>query len=138
MNSGPYPYRTSQVGAVSIISAASAGSVQFGDRGETDAKLQALAVQRAEDHAKSGNVYFESYEMFERQRPVLVDPAYDAGEVVTVNRINECPIIHVGWIEIIASGSAASILIGNSNRLTGDSRIKHIRQYPKKGANKLP
>jgi spore germination protein PE len=40
----------------------------------------------------------------------------------------------VGCIRVIAAGSASSIQAGNNMRLLGDSRIKHIRQYPKKAA----
>lgn len=126
-----FPIRTAQVGAICVISAASGAAVQFGDRGETNAKLSALAVQRAEDHTSAGDVYFESYPLFNRQLPELTDPLYDTGKLLRYNRTNGSPCILVGYIRIIAAGSASSIQIGNSMRVTSESRIKHIRQYPK-------
>jgi spore germination protein PE len=126
--------RTAVIGFVYVVSAASASAVQFGDRGETAGRLWGLAVQRAEDHLTAGSVYFESYDLFSRPYPVLSDEAFDSGNAVTVKRDNPCQRISVGCIRVIAAGSASSIQAGNNMRLLGDSRIKHIRQYPKKAA----
>lgn len=126
--------RTAVIGFVYIISAASGSAVQFGDRGETFGRLRALAVQRAEDHRTAGNVYFESYDLFRRPYPVLNDEAFDSGNAVSLKRENPCQRLSVGCIRVIAAGSASSIQAGNNMRLIGDSRIKHIRQYPKKAA----
>ncbi|MBH5318099.1 spore germination protein GerPE [Paenibacillus sp. GSMTC-2017] len=129
-NETTYPIRTSEVGIVSIINASSSTTIQFGDRGETNGKLQALAIQRATDHTTSGNVYFESYRIFNRPRPELIDPVYDAGDAIYVNRTNRSPAILVGCIRVIAIGASSSLHIGNSKRVIEDSRIKHIRQFP--------
>ncbi|MFF2887738.1 spore germination protein GerPE [Paenibacillus sp. NPDC057967] len=128
-----HPTRSSQIGAICIISASSSTAVQFGDRRRTDARLMALAVQRKEDHARSGDVYFESYRIFSRPDPILVDPAFDKGRVIRMSRTNCDPCISVGFIRIIAAGNSSSIHIGNGHCVTGNSRIKHIRQYPKEG-----
>lgn len=126
-----YPIRTSNVGSICIISVASAGAVQFGDRAETKGMIRALALQRKEDHTTAGDVFFESYPIFYRPLPVLVDPEFEDGRGVQLIRTNCSPNIIVGNIHVIASGSSASIQIGNGMKLTGESRIKHIRQYPR-------
>lgn len=126
-----YPIRTAKIGAIVIISASQAAAIQMGDRGATNAKLRALALQRQEDHLTSGDVFFESYRIFDRPFSVLTDSEFDNGEVVHINRINALPYITVGYIRVIATGSAASIQAGNGMRYTGESRIKHIRQYPR-------
>jgi spore germination protein PE len=129
--SAAFPPRTSQVGALCIISAGSAATVQLGDRGETRARLRALAVQRKEDHTESGNVYFESYPIFSRHHPILRDPAIESGAYIQTSFENADPCIRVGCIHVIAAGNASSVQIGNGKLVTGDSRIKNIRQYPK-------
>lgn len=126
-----YPTRTSQLGAICIISAATSSAVQFGDRCRTDARLLALALQRKEDHVTSGDVYFESYRMFSRPDPILIDPAFDEGRVIRMSRTHCNPCIRVGFVRVIAAGNSSSIQIGNGHSITGNSRIKHIRQYPK-------
>lgn len=91
----------------------------------------ALAVQRKEDHARSGDVYFESYRIFARPDPVLIDPDFEAGRVIRTTRTHCDPCIRVGFVRVIAAGNSSSIHIGNGHCITGQSRIKHIRQYPK-------
>lgn len=122
--------RTSQVGVLTIIGASSSTMVQIGDRGRTDARIRALAVQRQEEHLTAGEVYFESYEVFSRPLPVLSDPAYEAGEVIRAERKHEQPCIRVGCIRVTAAAVASSIQIGNGRSVRGEARIKHIRQYP--------
>ncbi|WP_165861219.1 spore germination protein GerPE [Paenibacillus paeoniae] len=126
-----HPTRTSQIGAICIISASSSTAIQFGDRCRTDARLMALAVQRKEDHAKSGDVYFESYRIFSRPNPILIDPEFDEGRVIRTTRTNCDPCIRVGFIRVIAAGNSSSIHIGNGQCVSGQARVKHIRQYPK-------
>jgi spore germination protein PE len=126
-----YPIRTSNVGFVLVISASQSAIVQFGDRAETNAKLRAIALQRQEDHLTAGNVFFESYPFFSRRLPELNDPDFDNGQVLQLNRTNCYPNINVGFIHLIAASSSASVQVGNGMCLRGESRIKHIRQYPR-------
>lgn len=126
-----YPIRTARIGAVCLIDVSLSGAVQFGDRGETNARLRALAVQRKEDHTTAGDVFYESYRIFDREWPELVDPEYEAGQVVNIKRVNCNPYITVGYVHVIATGAASSLLAGNSMRAHMESRIKHIRQYPR-------
>lgn len=127
-----YPIRISQIGLVSVVDVSIGAIIQFGDRAEGSPKLNALAVQRAVDHTEAGSVYFESYEIFSRPLPKLIDPAADTGQDVQINRINHCPRINVGCISVVGVGSTSSLLAGNAMRTTAESRIKHIRQYEKR------
>lgn len=126
-----FPIRTSEIALVSIVDVSLSSIVQFGDRGEATPKLKALAVQRAIDHTKAGSVYFESYPIFSRPLPKLVDPEAEARYDVCIQRVNHCPRIKVGCVYVTAVGSTASFLAGNAMRTTAESRIKHIRQYEK-------
>lgn len=126
-----FPIRISQIGLVSIVDVSLGAIIQFGDRGEATPKLKALAVQRAIDHTKAGSVYFESYPIFSRPLPKLIDPIADAGNDVCIRRVNHCPRINVGCVYVTAVGSTSSLLAGNAMRTRAESRIKHIRQYEK-------
>jgi spore germination protein PE len=126
-----YPVRTANVGSICIISVAQACCVQLGDRAVTNAKLRGIALQRLEDHTAAGDVFFESYPLFYRPLPYLDDPEYDNGQVISLHRTNCKPNISVGHIQVIAAGAASSIQAGNGMSLTGVSRIKNIRQFPR-------
>ncbi|MCM3627311.1 spore germination protein GerPE [Paenibacillus glycanilyticus] len=126
-----YPIRLSQIGLVSVVDVSLGAIIQFGDRAEATPRLNALAVQRAIDHTKAGSVYFESYQIFNRPRQKLIDPVAEAGQDVSIRRINHCPRINVGCVFVTAVGSTSSLLAGNAMRTTAESRIKHIRQYEK-------
>ncbi len=126
---GAYPCRTSMLGLLNIVNVSSASVIQLGDREETNAKLQALAVQRQAGHRQSGDAFFESYPIFARERPTLIDAADT--ELIHQTTTHLSPHIHVGIIRVLAVSSAAHVLAGNSCHLVADSRIKHIRQYAK-------
>jgi Protein of unknown function (DUF2772). len=126
-----YPIRISQIGLVSVVDVSLGSIIQFGDRAEATPKLNALAVQRAMDHTKAGSVYFESYPIFNRPLPKLIDPVADAGEDVCIRRFNHCPRINIGCVFVTAVGATSSLLAGNAMRTIAESRIKHIRQYDK-------
>ncbi|MFX3633634.1 MAG: spore germination protein GerPE [Candidatus Pristimantibacillus sp.] len=124
-----YPIRTAEIGRVSIIDVSLSAIIQFGDRGEFTPLLRALAVQRQEDHLVAGNVYFESYSIFNRPLPELIDPAAEGDEAITITRTNHSPSICVGQIKITAVGAASSMQAGNTMCTIAEARIKHIRQY---------
>ncbi|RAP78070.1 spore germination protein GerPE [Paenibacillus montanisoli] len=125
-----YPVRISEVGGLHLTSVGGASVVQIGDRAEVNASLRALAVQRGASHAESGNVYFESYSIFDRETPTW-DPLGTASDEVPafIRTTNRQPAITVGCIEVIAVSSAALVLIGNGLKTKAESRVKHIRQY---------
>ncbi|WP_168119275.1 spore germination protein GerPE [Paenibacillus sp. HB172176] len=128
--SGANEVRTARLGCIRVISIASSGMLQIGDRCETRATINALAVQRAEDHLTAGSVYFESYPFFERPWPSLQDTEFDEDQALELSHVHCSNAILVGAIYLIAAGSSSSILVGNSKKLTATTRIKHIRQFP--------
>ncbi len=108
--------------------------MQLGDRGTTDARLRAIAVQREEDHTVGGIAYFEAYSVFSSELPKFAESDETAAQQVSVQKRYEEPKINVGAITIIAAGSASSILLGNGMKHRAESRIKHIRQFARPGA----
>ena len=124
-----YPIRTAEIGKLCIIDVSLSAIVQLGDRGEATPHLFGLAVQREVSHCKGGEFYFESYSIFNRPLPALVDPAFDNDDVLRIHRTNHCPRISVGCISITAVGAASILQAGNAMRTTSESRIMNIRQF---------
>lgn len=123
-----YPVRVSHLGKINIISASSASIVQFGDRGSVNAKVQALAVQRQQKHSRRGEMFFESYSVFSRPLPEIIEPATEDTRVhMSVTNIQ--PRICVDSVSIIAVSSCGLIFVGNGLTSTSETRVKHIRQY---------
>ncbi|AZN42125.1 spore germination protein GerPE [Paenibacillus albus] len=125
-----FPVRTSEVGGIYVNTVGTASVVQIGDRAEVNASLRALAVQRASDHLISGNVYFESYDIFDRDTPTMNTLINELDTEPDYVRTTNClPTISVGCIEIIAVSSAALLLVGNGLKMKGEARVKHVRQF---------
>ncbi|WP_164744287.1 spore germination protein GerPE [Paenibacillus xylaniclasticus] len=120
--------RTSEVQGICVNTVAQAGILQIGDRSESISVLRAIALQRKEDHPYAGDVFFESYLIFDRPFPAFID-ANDDDSIVVTHRWNACPIISVGCIRITSAGAAAQVVIGTGRTHRSESRIKHIRQY---------
>ncbi|EFM09916.1 spore germination protein [Paenibacillus curdlanolyticus YK9] len=129
------PDRTYEVGGIDINTISQAGVLQIGDRVESTAMLRGLAVQRQEDHPYAGDVFFESYTIFDRSIPVIVD-ANDDDSIVEMERFNACPLLSVGCITITSAGAASQIVVGCQKSHRAESRIKHIRQFA--GRRPLP
>ncbi|MWC29253.1 spore germination protein GerPE [Paenibacillus sp. MMS18-CY102] len=127
--------RTYEVGGIDINTIAQAGVLQIGDRVDSKAMLVGLAVQRQEDHPYAGDVFFESYTIFDRPLPVLYD-ANDDDSKVEMERFNACPLLSVGCITITSAGAASQIVVGCQKTHRAESRIKHIRQFA--GRRPLP
>ncbi|WP_308634541.1 spore germination protein GerPE [Paenibacillus silvisoli] len=134
-----YPVRISEVGGINLTSVGGASVVQIGDRAEVNTSLRALAVQRGASHHESGNVYFESYSIFDRETPTW-DPLGTASDEVPtfIRTTNRKPAITVGCIEVIAVSSAALVLVGNGLKSRCESRVKHIRQYARGYPSRRP
>jgi len=127
--------RTSEVQGIYVNTLAQAGVLQVGDRSESNAMLRALALQRQEDHPYAGDVFFESYVIFDRPIPAFVD-ANDPDSFVVTHRWNACKTIAVGCISIISAGASAQVVIGTGQTHRSESRIKHIRQF--RGSHPVP
>ncbi|WP_219837778.1 spore germination protein GerPE [Paenibacillus sp. R14(2021)] len=126
-----YPVRVSEVGGAYLTSIGSASVVQFGDRADSTPKLRGLAVQRESDHLISKEVYFESYNIYNRQVPPATPWLQAAAKAapVTMSTFNCNPRISVGCVDIIAISGAALMLVGNGANIKSESRIKNIRQF---------
>lgn len=124
-----YSIRTAEIGIVYVISASQASVIQIGDRATAEANLRGVAVQREEAHTRAGNVYFESYPIFDRPLPVLIDPEGEAQEVVPVERTSRSGLICVGCVSVTAMSSSAILQAGNGMAFTAESRISNIRQF---------
>lgn len=123
-----YPIRTSELGTLFLNSATDSSIIQFGDRKEVNASLRGLAVQREVDHIQGGEFFMESYTIFNRPRPSLIEAPGEDSSVV-IRKVNKAPCIRVGSIKVIAMSSSALMLIGNGCTATAESRISNIRQF---------
>jgi len=127
MNQNDYPIRTSELERLQVISVSESSIIQVGDRSEVYARMRTIAVQREQDHTVGGEAQFNSYPIFYRPWPVhsqLYEPL-----PVQVTTRNLAPCIQVCSVDILATSSAALILIGNGRVSRAESRIKHIRQF---------
>ncbi|MBD3918656.1 spore germination protein GerPE [Paenibacillus sp. PR3] len=127
--------RVSEVQGINLINISQAGVMQLGDRSESNAMLRALAIQRQKDHPYAGDIFFESYVIFSRPIPAIIE-ADDDDSVVQTYRLNQNPCISVGCISIISAGASSQIVIGRGQTHRSESRIKHIRQFA--GQQPLP
>lgn len=120
--------RVSEVQGIRLLNISQAGVMQLGDRSESNSMLRAIALQRQEDHPYAGDVFFESYVIFSRPIPEIID-ANDDDSIVQTYRLNQNPCISVGCIAITSAGAASQIVIGRGQTHRAESRIKHIRQF---------
>ncbi|NYE05547.1 spore germination protein PE [Bacillus niacini] len=115
--------RTSVVNTVKVNSASFASTIQLGDSRTINGFSRALAVQREADvfYGKEGN--FSNYLVFSEPIPLL-----PITEKITISTHNKLPVIKVNTISIIAMSSAAILHVGNSENISLEARVKHIRQ----------
>jgi spore germination protein PE len=127
--------RISEVRGIQILNISLSGVLQLGDRSESNSMLRAIALQRQEDHNLSEDVFFESYVIFSRPIPAITD-ANDDDSIVQTYRLNQCPRISVGCMNITNVGASAQVVIGRGQNHRAESRIKDIRQFA--GHHPLP
>ncbi|MDQ0973044.1 spore germination protein PE [Neobacillus niacini] len=115
--------RTSVVNTVKVNSASFASTIQLGDSRTINGFSRALAVQREADvfYGKEGN--FSNYLVFSEPIPLL-----PITEKITISTHNKLPVIKVNTISIITMSSAAIVHVGNSENISLEARVKHIRQ----------
>jgi spore germination protein PE len=115
--------RTSAVNAIKVNSASFATTVQLGDSRIINGFSRALAVQREADvfYGNEGN--FSKYPVFSEPIPLL-----PINEKITMSTHNPFPVIKVNHISILAMSSAAILHVGNSENVSMEARVKHIRQ----------
>jgi spore germination protein PE len=115
--------RSSVVDAINLTSASFSSTIQLGDSRIINGFSRALAVQREAEwfNSKEGN--FSSYSVFSEPIPFM-----PITETITITTHNPYPIIKVNNIAILAMSSSAILHVGNSENVSMEARIKHIRQ----------
>ncbi|MEH7180842.1 spore germination protein GerPE [Neobacillus vireti] len=114
--------RSSVVNTIHVTSASFASIIQLGDSRIINGFSRALAVQREAEvfNSKEGN--FSNYSVFSEPIPFL-----PINESMTISTHNSLPIIKVNTISILAMSSVAILHVGNSENVSMEARIKHIR-----------
>ena len=115
--------RSSVVNAINVTSASFACTIQLGDSRIINGFSRALAVQREADifYAKEGN--FSAFPVF--SEPIPLPPI---SENLTISTHNTHPVIKVNSISILAMSSSGILHVGNSETVSMEARVKHIRQ----------
>lgn len=115
--------RTSVVDVLKITSASFSSTIQLGDSKIINGASRALAVQREADvfYGNEGN--FSAYPVF--TEPIPFQPMT---EQLKMSVQNLKPLIKVNNISILAMSSAAILQVGNSEMVSLEARVKHIRQ----------
>lgn len=114
--------RLSKVDFLNVLVASFSSVIQVGDSRKLQAFSRALAVQREAEifYGNEGN--FPSFNI--SSRPIMFQPIT---EDISFTAHNSIPIIKVKNIEIIGMSNASVIHVGNSNNVSMESRVKHIR-----------
>jgi len=115
--------RTSVVNAVKVTSASFASTIQLGDSAIINGSSRAIAVQREAEvfFGEEGN--FSKYPIFSEPIPLL-----PINEAFSISTHNVLPVIKVNTISILAMSSSAILHVGNSDNVSLEARVKHIRQ----------
>ncbi|MEH6992721.1 spore germination protein GerPE [Neobacillus drentensis] len=114
--------RSSVVNAIKVNSGSFSSTIQLGDSRIINGFSRALAVQREAEtfYVKEGN--FSNYPIF--SEPIPLSPIT---EKISLSTHNTHPVIKVNNISILAMSSSAILHIGNSENVSMEARIKHIR-----------
>ncbi|MFD1708028.1 spore germination protein GerPE [Siminovitchia sediminis] len=116
--------RNSLVEVIAVKSLEFSSIVEVGDTVHTNARSNALAVQRNKELFFTDEGNFQSFDTF--SKPVLI-PGLPRIIPSTV-KYNECSDIKVGKIHIIGISSSAVIQVGAANHIETEARVLHIRQ----------
>ncbi|WP_342430213.1 spore germination protein GerPE [Neobacillus sp. FSL H8-0543] len=115
--------RTSIVDTIKIKSVLIASTVQLGDSRIINGFSRALAVQREVDTFFGNEGNFSSYPVF--SEPIPFQPLT---EPLNISTHNCNPSIKVHNIDITAISASSILHVGNSEHISMEARIKHIRQ----------
>lgn len=119
--------RISKVKSLVSDTTSFSSTLQIGDTSYIDGNSQALAVQKRSETFQSVDIYFEDYEIF--KRPLYIPRL---NEPVISSFSNPNPFIRVGHINIIGISASSVVGVGNVGHARMESRVKHIREVPKK------
>jgi spore germination protein PE len=115
--------RSSYVDQIDIKVASYSSVLQLGDSCIINGLSRALAVQREEeqDYGNEGN--FAAYSEF--TEPIPFTPITE-NICIQTHQFN--PIIKVNHINVIGFSSSSVLHVGNSQTISMEARVKHIRQ----------
>ena len=115
--------RTSCVDTLNLDIVAFASIIQLGDSCIVNGFSRALAVQREAEifYGNEGN--YSAYPVFSKPIPFL-----PIDEDITYMSHNLNPVIKVKKIGIVGISSASILHVGNSQNISMEVRVKHIRQ----------
>ncbi|WHY57821.1 spore germination protein GerPE [Peribacillus simplex] len=119
--------RISKVKSLLSDTVSFSSALQIGDTSYIDGNALALAVQKRSETFQSVDIHFEDYEIF--KRPFYIPRL---NEPVISSFSNPNPFIRVGNINIIGISSSSVVGVGNVGHARMESRVKHIREVPKK------
>ncbi|KWW16904.1 MULTISPECIES: spore germination protein GerPE [Peribacillus] len=119
--------RISKVKSILSDTVSFCSTMQIGDTSYIDGNALALAVQKKSETFGSVDIQFKDYDIF--KRPIYIPRLY---EPVYSTFANSNPFIRVGHINIIGISSSSVVGVGNVGHIRMESRVKHIRQVPKK------
>ncbi|WHY98739.1 MULTISPECIES: spore germination protein GerPE [Peribacillus] len=119
--------RISKVKSLLSDTVSFSSTLQIGDTSYIDGNSQALAIQKRSETFQSVDIHFEDYEIFKRPFyiPRLTEPVISSFS-------NPNPFIRVGNINIIGISASSVVGVGNVGHARMESRVKHIREVPKK------
>lgn len=120
--------RTSSVDTLTVKISAFASTIQLGDSRIINGFSRALAVQREAESFYGYEGNYSSYRVFSEPLPL---PVIDENLTYISHHIN--PIIKVKKIGIIGVSSASILHVGNSQDISMEVRVKHIRQLLPRG-----
>ncbi|MGE6609452.1 spore germination protein GerPE [Peribacillus sp. NPDC076916] len=117
----------SKVKSISTKTILFSSTMQIGDCSYIDGKSFALAIQKKSETFDSVDVHFEDYDIF--KKPIYIPKS---NEPIISSFSNPNPFIRVGNINIIGISTSSVIGVGNVGHARMESRVKHIREIPKK------
>lgn len=115
--------RVSKVDNIEVKSVIFGSHIQIGDSNELNGLARVLAVQRQREVFFGNEGDFSLFKIY--SYPLPLPPI---NEPLTIHTTSPNPIIKVGSIDVTALSTSAFMHIGNTNHITMESRILHIRQ----------
>jgi spore germination protein PE len=115
--------RISAVNTIKVNSLAFSSTVLIGDSTEITPVSRALAVQREAQIFYENEGDFASFPIF--SQPI---PKPEITERITINRINQSPIINVNHVKVLGISSSSVFQVGSTKIINAEARVKHIRQ----------
>ncbi|WP_375088204.1 spore germination protein GerPE [Peribacillus sp. RS7] len=119
--------RISKVKSILSDTVSFSSTLQIGDTSYIDGNSLALAIQKKSETFGSVDIHFEDYDIF--KKPFYIPRL---NEPVISRFSNPNPFIRVGNINIIGISSSSVVGVGNVGHARMESRVKHIREVPKK------